>query len=504
MSKKKPPLGDDAQIRAMKTFAKEKDIFPPLERELRAESESVKAAPTNGKKPAQGKTGKPPRPSAEYDPAAIVERLGLWWLNGKDAFFRVPDDGSRVLCWNSRDVNRALRLEGVFKGNCAGKSYSHIDLVMDYVQRERHVDYAGPLAGKRVGVLGAQGRRILVTSSPRMIEPGAGDWPILRAVLTGLLATSDEDQTRWLYAWLKVGIEALRKGETRPGHGLIMAGPSDCGKSFVQEHVITQLLGGRSADPTKYLLAKTTFNAELAGAEHLCMQELPSGLDFKSRVLLADELKRLIATEGQAMHPKYCDAMTLFPWWRVTLSINDNVDRLKALPALTSDFGDKILLLLCQSHPMPMPTNTPEERRAFREVIAAELPAFVAFLLAWEIPAELRKTKHASRFGHDHFHHPRLTAALFDNEPESSLLYILDNSPALYIHGMWGWKASQALQDELCEMSEQARRLFNSRKGSFNNACGEFLSRLAERFPDRFKKKHTNQGNVWFIYEPAA
>ena len=43
-----------------------------------------------------------------------------------------------------------------------------------------------------------------------------------------------------------------------------------------------------------------------------------------------------------------------------------------------------------------------------------KLPAFVALLMSWEIPAECRQTKHASRFGHDHFHHPRLTAALFE------------------------------------------------------------------------------------------
>ena len=154
------------------------------------------------------------------------------------------------------------------------------------------------------------------------------------------------------------------KGETRAGHGLIMAGPSDCGKSFIQEHVITWLFGGRSADPTKFLLGKTTFNAEMGGAEHLMMQELPSGLDFKSRDLLKTELKRLITTESHSHHPKYCDALTLYPWWRVSLSINSNVDSLKALPGLTSDFGDKILLLLCESHPMPMPTGTRGERPA--------------------------------------------------------------------------------------------------------------------------------------------
>ena len=117
-----------------------------------------------------------------------------------------------------------------------------------------------------------------------------------------------------------------------------------------------------------------------------------SGLDFKSRVLLADELKRLIATESHALHPKYCDALTLFPWWRVSLSINTN--------------------------------------------------------------------------------------------------------------GGWGWKAAEALQEELCDMSEHARKLFSSKKGSFTGACGTFLARLAEKFPDQFKKKHSNSGNVWLVAVP--
>lgn len=463
----------------------------------------------------------PPTPAREYDPAPVVERLNVWWLNGKDRYFQMRAEPLPVLSLGEKDMKRELRLEGVYSRASDGKAHSQADLVMRFIQRERHVDYAGPLAGKRVGVHDAQGRRILVTSSPRLIEPIEGEWPMLRTVLSGLLNTPDEDQTRWLFAWLKVGVAALRKGETRPGHGLIMAGPSDCGKSFIQEHVITPLFGGRSADPTKYLLGKTTFNAEMGGAEHLAMQELPSGLDFKSRVLLADELKRLIATESHALHPKYCDALTLFPWWRVTLSINNNVDRLKALPALTSDFGDKILLLLCESHPMPMPTGTPEERRAFRDVITAELPAFVAFLLSWEIPAELCQTKHASRFGHDHFHHPRLTAALFEQEPQSSLLYILDNCADLYNmtdlvfkeaggqgsgdDDAWGWASSELLREQLCDDTQfgkyaaQARKIFG-----FPGACGSYLSKLEEKFPERFTSRHTNKGNQWRLRKPKS
>ncbi len=239
-------------------------------------------------------------------------------------------------------------------------------------------------------------------------------------------------------------------------------------------------------------------------------------------MLLADELKRLIATESHSLHPKYCDAFTLFPWWRVTLSINDNVDRLKALPSLTSDFGDKILLLLCESLPMPMPTDTPEERRAFREAIAAELPAFVAFLMAWEIPAECRQTRHASRFGYDHFHHPRLTAALFEQSPESSLLYILDNFGALYSmtdlvfkaaggqgsgtdDDTWGWASSELLREHLCDEAQSGRFAAQARKiFSFAGAAGTYLSKLADKFPARFTSKHTNKGNLWLLRAPKS
>jgi hypothetical protein len=446
----------------------------------------------------------------------------VWWLNGKDRYFQKRGEVLPVLSWSEKDVKRELRLAGVSSRASDGKAHSQADLVMAHIQRERHVDYAGPLAGKRIGVYEAQGRRILVTTSPRLIEPRAGDWPILRAVLSGLLTTPDEDQTRWLFAWLKVGLEALRKGETRPGHGLIMAGPSDCGKSFIQEHVITPLFGGRSADPTKYLLGKTTFNAEMGGAEHLAMQELPSGLDFKSRVLLADELKRLMPrramrfTRNTAMHSRS------FPWWRVSLSINNNVDRLKALPALTSDFGDKVLLLAVRVAPMPMPTgNSRKSVGPFAMSSLPSCPRSSRSLLSWEIPAELRKTKHASRFGHDHFHHPRLTAALFEQEPQSSLLYILDNCEALYNmtdrvfkeaggqgsgeEDAWGWASSELLREHLCDdgtfgrFAAQARKIF-----SFSGACGTYLSKLEEKFPERFRSRHTNKGNVWLLRKPKS
>jgi len=81
---------------------------------------------------------------------------------------------------------------------------------------------------------------------------------------------------------------------------------------------------GHSANLTKYLLGKMTSNAELGGADHLARQKL-AGLDFSSRARMADRSKRRIIMNGHAFHPKYCDALALFPWWRASLSIKNNL-----------------------------------------------------------------------------------------------------------------------------------------------------------------------------------
>jgi len=59
--------------------------------------------------------------------------------------------------------------------------------------------------------------RILVTESPKLIEPAAGAWPTLDAFLQGLLLDEARDQRPFLFGWLKVAVEALRQGHRRPG-----------------------------------------------------------------------------------------------------------------------------------------------------------------------------------------------------------------------------------------------------------------------------------------------
>jgi hypothetical protein len=451
--------------------------------------EAPPAAPSSGARNGQ-----------EFDPGEIARQRNIWWLNRSCRYFLPKDDGSQWLEVSERTIKRELRLANVSSRASDLNSFSQADQVMHYVENHHDVDFAGPLAGKKAGVYNEHGRPFVVLGSYTLIEPKEGDWPILRTVLDGMLGG---EQSLYLFAWLKVAIIALRNGARRAAPALILAGPVNSGKSLLQEYVITPLLGDRHADPSAFMLGKTAFNADLMGSEHLCIEELKSGLDGESRAFLAESIKKFCVTEAHSYHAKGADALTMYPFWRVTISVNSDPDRLKSLPPLREHIKDKIILLRTERRPMPMPTITDKERLAFSSTIKKELPAFIHFLLNWEIPGKLLRTGEAARYGYDVYHHPDLTADLFEHEPESGLLYIIDKE--IFKDGSiaepWGWESAMKLHELLtssdCLFANQARKLFG-----YTGAAGSMLAKLAEKYPRRFGKRHTASGNRWLIRPP--
>jgi hypothetical protein len=57
------------------------------------------------------------------------------------------------------------------------------------------------------------------------------------------------------------------------------------------------------------------------------------------------------------------------------------------LPPIDESLADKMILLRTYTHPMLMETETPEGRAAFWSALNSELPAFVHYLLGWQIAA---------------------------------------------------------------------------------------------------------------------
>ena len=277
------------------------------------------------------------------------------------------------------------------------------------------------------GPIECYGNRILVTTSPKLIEPIFGDWPTIEALIKNLLSDGRYDQRVYVYAWLKFACEALRAGRKRPGPALVLAGPRNSGKSLLQ-NLFTEILGGRAAKPYRYMSGRTDFNAELFGAEHLMIEDETPSTDIRSRRTLGTNIKAFAVNKSQSCHAKGRQAITLSPFWRLSISLNDEPEDLMILPPISDSeedsIGDKIILLRARKAEMPMKTEELSEFDAFWETLISELPAFCHFLDCWQVPEELRH----SRFGFKVWQHPELLLALDALAPETRLLSFIDET----------------------------------------------------------------------------
>jgi hypothetical protein len=299
-----------------------------------------------------------------------------------------------------------------------------------------------------------------------------------------------------LYGWLKISYETVRARERRPGQAIVLAGVHDCGKFLVQ-NLITVILGRRSARPHQFMLGLTPFNSDLFEAEHLMIEDEQASTDIRARRNFGTQLKSITVNEWQRCHTKYRVPISLPPFWRLSITVNDEPENLMVLPPIDDSMEDKLIILRASKFPMPMPTATLAQRRAFWQRLVDELPAFLEFLLRWEIPSHLV----SERFGITHFHHPDILQAINNLAPEYRLLRLIDDELFQFDESdPWEGSAEQ-LERRLCGESStcrnEARKLF-----TFNTACGVYLARLHKRYPKRFKPIHTREGNRWTINPP--
>jgi hypothetical protein len=373
------------------------------------------------------------------------------------------------------------------------------------VMLSRPVSYAGPLAGYQAGFM--RDKSILVTSSPpKVIKPKQGSWDKIRTLaaslfvrMTGRKAYSPEDidltAFNHLLAWLLFGYEHTSGGIYTPGQLLVMAGPAGCGKSAFQDRVITQLFGGRSADPFAYLSGQDNFNAQLFGAEHLMMADKTSFAHYAGRRTFGEKIKDFVANRAQSCRAMYSVAQNLEPRWRMSLSTNLEEENLKVLPILEGSLEDKMMILKVVEE-VPSPFRgfcSPEEANAYGEAMEEELPALLHYL---QEEAYLQEQMRDSRYGVKAYHDPEIMAALRSASPEAEVLdLILDTISNPKIAGESAHQIySKLTNSELNSDWRTAQRMLNGPR-----ALAQHLGKLQKAFPDLVYFHRHNTGRAWHL-----
>jgi hypothetical protein len=365
----------------------------------------------------------------------------------------------------------------------AAKIWGMTEAALCRIQRERHINYSGPLAGHRRGLHTAGGVKLLATVSPAIIEAAERPWATLQAVIENLLGDPEagDVQISTFMAWLKIARESLLTNRPRPGQAVAFAGPRGCGKTLLID-ILELALGGRRSNPYPHFTGRTNFNADLAGAELLAVDDEAGSTDIRSRRALAANIKCCLFSGAVRIEGKHRCAFTFRPCWRMVMALNDEPEALLVLPPITEDITDKITLFRCHKKPLPMPAHTLEERDAFFATLRAELPGMLAWLETWDIPSELRE----ERCGVLAYHHPAILAALLELSPEGQLAGLVDSACAVGMLPL-PWEGTAAALKGILTACPQTSRDAEKLLGSWHAAAGAYLARLegerVERLP---------------------
>jgi hypothetical protein len=444
----------------------------------------------------------PPNPVAGNTPDQVAEKLQIYY-DPERACFWMQDHRTNWIKVTEGSVTRHLTEAGFHSTKAKGETISETDRILNAIQLEMSIEYAGCLGGHDKGIFDYQGKRILVLESPRIITPKKGDWPTLQNFLESLLDAENTDQLIYFNGWLQVALESLFARSPRPGQAVVLTGKKDCGKSLLQS-LITEMLGGRMAKPYLYMSGQTSFNGNLFGAEHLSIEDEHPYTDIHSRRNFGAKIKEVTAIEAQNAHKKFRDGVTLPVFWRLTISVNDEPENLMILPPIDDSLSDKLIIFKVCEGAVKDPTATVTQRNAFWRKLTSELPAYIDYILnTWMIEKDFV----SQRYGVMHFQHPEVLLKLGELAPETRLLQLIDaeifkpiNNVARTLDWVGGAiDLEKVLTSSLSDVQYQARSLLN-----WQGACGTYLGRLKKQCSARISHTKPHRGScIWTIKAPV-
>lgn len=451
------------------------------------QSDKFKIKPTSPQKPKE--RNEPSEASKENDEGW---RKAVYYLAESAKYFIRNSRGDFIKV-NEVGVRRILRYPQTVGIEARPLENWEIDKAILEIQVQNDVAYAGPLAGYSRGIQHSCGSRILVTKNAKHPESKKGEFPAFAKLLDEMFG----ERKKYILGWLKAAIRSLEAGPPfRAGQMLAICGRSGCGKSLLQD-IITEILGGRCTKPYRYLSGKTDFNADLFAAEHLTIEDDASSTDLRSRRAFGAGLKNLCVNSVQSCHDKGDRAVSLTPFWRLSITCNLEPEYLMVLPPLDESLTDKIILLKSEKAKLPFGPDNLDERRAFRQRISTEIAAFLFWLRRWRIPASIED----QRYGVAAYQDESLVQELRSLAPEARLLDLID-AYDIWAVGTSAWEGTAAELERVLRTSDRTGEV--ARLLAFNTAAGVYLARLASSMPHRIQTRGQSGGVKRWVLKKAT
>lgn len=420
-------------------------------------------------KPATAKEADPPR----ADPVPI----DLYYVPYNEKYWTKNADGEWMPVGKA-NADLILRSNWYSQFDKSTNGLTRVEQKILDVIMHHSVKYAGEMAGWPAGLQTICGNRVLISRGPKIPTPTRGKWPHLKKLIHELLGKDG----RYFYSWMLAAFNSLSAGPPfAPGQMLAIAGPTNCGKSLLQR-LITVMLGGRMGKPYEYLMGETTFNDTMIASEHLVLDDEVGKADIRTRRHFGAKLKSAVAGQEANAHPKGGKAFTIEPFWRISITLNDEPESLMVLPPIDSDLVDKVLLLKASRATFPWPSKELPTRQSYWEALVAEVPHYLHALLHWKIPDDLQDL----RYGVAAYQNPELLFALSSLSPEMKFWNLILKSGILGNSSRF-WTGTANDLEMALQTSPVAKQV--SDVLYYSSACGSYLGRLARLMPGNVEKE---------------
>jgi hypothetical protein len=326
-------------------------------------------------------------PTDSSKPSASAEKSGQYddiYYDGKTFFMRAADG-----IWRYEMVamlSSELKCRKISDRAPKGEAMSPMDRAKAFIRQHRRVDGAGPSLYNPNELWFEGGKRYLNTAKNVKIMPAAetaGPWgegfPRYAAILDNVFV--HPDYRDFFMAWLKRFYESAEKGKLCMGQAMILVGPVHCYKTFFIERLLKPAMGGY-ADLSSIVSGEGNgFNADLFQSPLAVIDDTKAAESEAQTNRYASAIKKLVAHGTHKYHEKYLTPIMVEWRGRVIVAANDDPVSIKAVPALDISNKDKIIALALKTF---------EEGPTVDDLkgVESELPTFLAWLKAWEIPAK--------------------------------------------------------------------------------------------------------------------
>jgi Family of unknown function (DUF5906) len=304
---------------------------------------------------------------------------------------------------------------------------SEVDNILTDTIANHTLDWIGVLAGWPKGAFTYDDASLMNLRETKLWVPTYGSNTVVKDYFRNLLG---EEQLPYLLAWIKLAIASVETGRKRILSGkyprfrisqaLSIVGGVGDGKT-VCAMLLTKLIAGVNAtagNPAQAAQGGTSFNEDLSEKMVHVLDDEGGQVDYASRRKFGEAIKRSVATHEKRIHGKNKKPITLEPFCRTILLLNDELSDLQILPPLDGSLGDKFLILKTVGKGFREPGGDYETRL---DTLIDGIPDFLGALSQWQIPAAIKD----ERYGVVSYHNPDVVQQVSELGGEEFIVSLL-------------------------------------------------------------------------------